>query len=108
MLFALFGLATGPCTGALFTARNDHAPERLRAQIFTLGAGVKTTAAAAGAALAGALTYLPAPNQLGLAGTYPTAAGLLGTLLLPRAGARTDQPYGAVLNSASAAAADCR
>jgi MFS family permease len=81
-LFALSGVFIGPFTGALFTTRQDHAPEGLRAQIFTLGAGIKTTAAAAGAALAGTVAHAPTATQLLLVAAAPILAGALGTLLL--------------------------
>jgi MFS family permease len=81
-LFALSGVFLGPFTGALFTARQDHAPEELRAQVFTLGAGIKTTAAAAGAALAGVIAQAPTTTQLLLVAASPVLAGMLGTLLL--------------------------
>jgi len=91
-LFALSGVFIGPFAGALFTTRQEHAPEDLRAQIFTLGAGIKTTAAAAGAALAGSVAHVPTATQLLLVAASPILAGALGTLLVsatPRAGRAT-------------------
>lgn len=91
-LFALSGVFIGPFTGALFTTRQEHAPEDLRAQIFTLGAGIKTTAAAADAALAGSVAHVPTATQLLLVAASPILAGALGTLLVsatPRAGRAT-------------------
>jgi MFS family permease len=85
-LFAAAGACTGPFTGALFTTRNDHAPEHLRAQVFTLGAGLKTTTAAAGAALAGLVTHAPTATQLLLAAGCLLLAAGLGALALPHAG----------------------
>jgi hypothetical protein len=85
-VFALSGFFLGPFTGAVFTARQDHAPEGLRAQVFTLGAGLKTTAAAAGAALAGAIALAPTATQLLLVGACPVAAGVVGGVLLVRGG----------------------
>lgn len=81
-LFALAGLFLGPCTGALFTARQNHAPAPLPAQVFPLGAGIKTTAAATGAALAGTIAHAATTTQLLLVGASPILAGLLGALLL--------------------------
>jgi MFS family permease len=98
-LFALSGFFIGPFIGALFTARQAHAPERLRAGIFTLGAGIKTTAAAAGAALAGEMAHAPSNAQLLLAGASPILAGALGTLLLCP---RTRSAAGGVRSPASA------
>ena len=83
-LFAVSGLFLGPFTGALFTTRQDHAPEAARAQVFTISAGLKTTAAAAGAALGGAIAGLSAPVQLLLVASSPLLAGLVGALVLPR------------------------
>lgn len=82
VLFALSGVSNGPFAGALFATRQDRAPEQLRAQTFTIGAGMKTTAAAAGAALAGLLSPTATALQLGLAAACPLAAGLVGALLL--------------------------
>ena len=84
VLFAVSGVFLGPFTGALFTTRQDRAPKAARAQVFTISAGVKTTAAAAGAALGGAITHLPAPAQLLLVASSPLLAGLVGALALPR------------------------
>jgi MFS family permease len=90
-LFALSGVFLGPLTGALFTARQDHAPDELRAQVFTLGAGLKTTAAAAGAALAGTIAHAPSTTQLLLLASSPVLAGGIGAFLL-RPGHRRRAP----------------
>lgn len=84
VLFALSGLALGPFTGALFTARQAHAPEAARAQVFTVSAGLKTSTAAAGAAIGGGLAHLPVGSQLLLIGASPVLAGLLGAVALRR------------------------
>ncbi|MER6104611.1 hypothetical protein ABT115_20385 [Streptomyces sp. NPDC001832] len=65
---ALFAVA-GACDGLVLTAtlriRADHSPPQWRTQVFTIGAGLKISAAAAGSALAGVATvgtahwYLP-------------------------------------------------
>jgi Major Facilitator Superfamily len=81
-LFALSGAALGPFTGALFTARDDHAPPALRAQVFALGAGLKTSMAAAGSALAGLVAWTPTATQLVLVGACPVLAGAVGALAL--------------------------
>ncbi len=84
VLFALSGVGTGPLFGALLVTRQDRAPPALRTQVFTLGAGAKITATAAGAALAGVLAgHTPGPHLLLLAGAFPVIAGLLGQLSLP-------------------------
>ncbi|HXS43436.1 MAG TPA: hypothetical protein VN751_02325, partial [Solirubrobacteraceae bacterium] len=66
-------------------AKTTH-PKGLRAQAFTLGARLKTTAAAAGAALAGAIAFAPTATQLLLVGACPVAAGVVGGVLLVRGG----------------------
>lgn len=81
-LFALSGAFLGPMIGALFTARHDEAPPQLRAQVFAVGAGVKTSSGAAGAALAGALAHLATGTQLLIAASWPLLAGCLGLLAL--------------------------
>ena len=81
-LFALSGFFLGPFAGALFTARQDHAPEAAQAQVFTLGAGLKTTAAAAGAALGGTIAGAATATQLLMVAACPILAGCAGALLL--------------------------
>lgn len=82
LLFALAGIANGPLFGALLSIRQNRSPVALRSQIFTLGAGAKITATAAGAALASTLTHTSINAQLALAGTIPVIAGALGILAL--------------------------
>src|SRR5215207_4335799 len=48
LLFASSGVSLGPLTGALFTTRQRHASDQVQAQVFTIGAGLKTTIAATG------------------------------------------------------------
>jgi predicted MFS family arabinose efflux permease len=81
-LFALSGCFLGPFTGALFTTRRERAPEHLQAQVFSLGGGLKTAAAAAGAALAGALAHTATATQLLLVAACPVLAGVVGLLVL--------------------------
>ncbi|MFG3207326.1 hypothetical protein [Streptomyces sp. NPDC048192] len=67
-LFAAAGFCTGPLFSALLASRERYAPAAVRTQVFTLGAGLKSTFAAAGAAGAGALGGLGAsPLLLGTA-----------------------------------------
>jgi MFS family permease len=54
-LFAVSGFFVGPQLSALFASRYQRAPAEFHTQVFTLGAGLKITAAALGAALAGAV-----------------------------------------------------
>jgi MFS family permease len=81
-LFVVSGFFGGPLAGALFTTRQDHAPDAVRAQVFTLGAGLKITAAAVGVATAGALAHTPTATQLLLSAACPLLAGALGAVAL--------------------------
>lgn len=81
-LFAVSGFFLGPFIGAVFTIRQDHAPTDAQAQVFTISAGLKTTTAAAGAALGGAIASIPVPTQLLLVGASPLLASTLGGLAL--------------------------
>jgi hypothetical protein len=83
--FALSGACLGPFAGALFTTRQARAPEAVRAQIFTLGAGLKTTAAAGGAAAAGLLSGTTVAVQLLAVAAAPVVAAALGVLALATA-----------------------
>ncbi|MHA4814787.1 MFS transporter [Streptomyces aculeolatus] len=78
-LFALAGLCDGPLLAATLRIRADHAPPAMRTQVFTLGAGLKTTAGAAGAALTAAAASALSPPQLlaGLAALQLAGATLL-------------------------------
>lgn len=82
VLFATAGWTTGPLFSALLTARERYAPQPLRTQIFTLGAGLKSTAAAAGAAGIGALSGLGAASLLGMAASAQLVAAGTGVVLL--------------------------
>ena len=92
VLFGLSGIATGPLFGALLTVRQDRAPVALRGQVFTLGAGVKITATAAGAALAGAAVSSGTSTQLALAASVPMLAGVFGAVALRRRCRPVDMP----------------
>ncbi|WP_326797140.1 MFS transporter [Streptomyces sp. NBC_01808] len=92
-LFCLAGLCDGPLLAATLRIRADHAPPAVRTQVFTLGAGLKTTAASAGAALTAAATSALSPAQL-LAAL--AAFQLAGAALLCGIGSsvRPEQPLG--------------
>ncbi|MFC7471500.1 hypothetical protein ACFQVA_34260 [Actinomadura keratinilytica] len=60
----LAGAGEGPQLTALFAVRHREAPARLRAQLFTTGASLKTTGYAAGSALAGQLSGVALPAAL--------------------------------------------
>lgn len=53
MLFIAAGVCDGPLLTSTLRIRADHAPDSVRTQVFTLGAGLKISAAACGAALTG-------------------------------------------------------
>ncbi|MFC7217107.1 MFS transporter [Streptomyces polyrhachis] len=92
-LFALAGLCDGPLLTATLRIRADHAPAALRTQVFTLGAGLKVTAAAAGAALTGAAVALAAPEAvlLAVAALQLAAAELLRRTWRPGGGVHTSE-----------------
>ncbi|MGW5770493.1 MFS transporter [Streptomyces longwoodensis] len=80
--FALAGCCTGPLFAALLAGRDRYAPEAARTQVFTLGASLKSTFAAGGAALAGACqTAGPVRLALAVAGCQALAAALGAVLL---------------------------
>jgi hypothetical protein len=83
-LFGLAGLFTGPFAAALFLARNQLAPEAIRTQVFTIGAGLKVAASALGAGLVGLVAHLPGSAQLLLVAASPIVAGTAGGVLLRR------------------------
>lgn len=86
VVLALSGAFFGPLTGALFTVRQQHAPDQLQASVFTLGAGLKISSAAAGAALAGAVAGLPTTILLLAVGAAPLVAGTVGLAALRASG----------------------
>ena len=78
------GLFLGPSIGALFTARDSLAPDGVRAQVFTIAAGLKITGIAAGSALIGLLAGVSLPVQFLLIALNPAVVGLLGLVALSR------------------------
>ncbi|MFF4699277.1 MFS transporter [Streptomyces chattanoogensis] len=84
-LFVGAGLCDGPLLAATLRIRAEHAPPSARAQVFTLGAGLKISAAACGAALTGLAAALPPPLLLLGIAALQVAAALLYVLLRPRA-----------------------
>jgi predicted MFS family arabinose efflux permease len=84
VLFGVSGFFNGPMFGALLTVRNDYAPDHQKSQVFTLSAGARLTASAAGSALAGVAAGLPLTVlSLTAAGTA-IVAGAVGQLVLQR------------------------
>ncbi|MFC7531960.1 MFS transporter [Actinoplanes sp. GCM10030250] len=82
VLFALAGLFASPVTVALFAVRNREAPPEARTQVFTLGAGIKVTAAAAGAAASGLAAPHGAAVLLIAIGACQLLSATVGALLL--------------------------
>lgn len=75
--FAAAGVCDGPLLTATLRIRSEHAPGAVRAQVFTLGAGLKVTAASTGAALVGLAAGAPAWTLLlGIAVLQLAAAAL--------------------------------
>jgi MFS family permease len=79
---AVSGLFLGPLVSALFTARDALAPSEVRAQVFTIGAGLKITAAATGTAAVGLLAGTPIPVQFLVVGLNPLVTGLIALAVL--------------------------
>jgi MFS family permease len=86
--FVLAGLFTGPLTTALLLTRDRLTPPDVHAQVFAVGAGLKTTAAAAGSAAAGMFAGLQAPGLLWLVAASHWVAAVAGTAILARRGRR--------------------
>ncbi|HVD79152.1 MAG TPA: hypothetical protein VNB87_01365, partial [Propionibacteriaceae bacterium] len=82
VLFGLSGVFIGPFGSALFLSRTQYAASAVRTQVFTIGAGLKVTASALGAALIGFAAGLPLATQLLLVASSPLLAGALGAVLL--------------------------
>jgi predicted MFS family arabinose efflux permease len=81
-LFAAAGLINGPLFASLLVVRDREAPAAVRTQIFTIGAGLKVTAAAAGVALAGLATGRGAAFLLFAVAAGQVLAGGAGAALL--------------------------
>jgi MFS family permease len=77
-LLVLAGMANGPLLGGLLVTRQRFAPANVRTQVFTLGAGLKTTSTAAGSALAGLMAGWSTGTQLLLVAACPLVAALGG------------------------------
>ncbi len=79
----LAGAAEGPQLTALFAIRHREVPPRLRGQVFTTGAGLKTAGYALGTALAGLLAARSLPAALLTAAAFQALA-LLALTPRPR------------------------
>jgi MFS family permease len=84
VLFAVAGLAVAPVSSSLFVVRDREAPPAVRTQVFTIGAGLKVTTAAAGSAVAGLVTGLGAGSLLLLVAASQVVAAAIGFLILRR------------------------
>jgi MFS family permease len=83
-LFVVAGLINGPLFASLLVVRDREAPPEARTQVFTIGAGLKVTAAAAGVALAGLATGHGTTVLLLAVAASQLLAGGLGAVLLRR------------------------
>jgi MFS family permease len=86
--FAVAGAGDGLVATATLRIRADHSPSHWRTQVFTIGAGLKITAAAFGASLAGLATAETAHGYLIGIAFLQIAAALLHKLLQRSAAAR--------------------
>ena len=82
VLFGVSGLCNGPMFGALLTVRHDYAPDQQKSQVFTLSAGARLTANAAGSALAGVAAGLPLAVLALVAAAAPILAGAVGQFVI--------------------------
>jgi MFS family permease len=91
ILVGLAGVATGPGVTAMLLLRTRHSPRQLRSQVFTVAAGLRATAAAVGAGLAGLLPTTDAALLLALIGVaWIASAALLAAY--PRQAATLGEP----------------
>lgn len=87
---ALSGLCTGPSTAAMLLLRKQQSPASVRSQVFTVGSGLRTTAAAVGAAIAGLAAGLDAGILVAVIGVIWVASALV-MLAYPRGVAPIDE-----------------
>jgi MFS family permease len=74
---ALSGVCTGPSTAAMLLLRKQQSPSVVRSQVFTVGSGLRATAAAVGAALAGLAAGLDAGTLIAVIGLIWLASALV-------------------------------
>lgn len=84
------GIGEGPQLAALFAIRHREAPEHLRGQVFTTGAGLKITGFALGAVVAGPIANWSLPHALALAASVAILA-VLGFFAIPSAPAHPSE-----------------
>ncbi|MFI6144195.1 MFS transporter [Streptomyces sp. NPDC051109] len=92
VLFAAAGVCDGPLLTATLRIRSEYAPDAVRTQVFTLGAGLKLTAASLGAALVGFAAAAPPQALLAGISALILASALLHALVARQGAA----PAGAV------------
>ncbi|WP_037635228.1 MFS transporter [Streptomyces katrae] len=88
VLFTAAGVCDGPLLTATLRIRSEYAPDAVRTQVFTLGAGLKLTAASVGAALVGFAAAAPPQALLAGISLLILAAALLHALVARQAPAR--------------------
>ncbi|WP_344406626.1 MFS transporter [Dactylosporangium fulvum] len=95
-LFAVAGFFDGPLLAAVLQVRSAEAPPHTRTQVFTLGAGLKLTAASLGAAVFTLFADAPVAALAAALAVSQLAAAALGALLLApaRAAQRMASPAG--------------
>jgi hypothetical protein len=76
-LIGMAGLFTASSSAAMLLLRKQQSPASLRGQVFTVGAGLRATSAAAGAALAGAAAGVGGTALIVGIGVIWIASGLL-------------------------------
>lgn len=81
--FGVAGLFTASSTAAMLLLRKQQSPPEVRSQVFTVGSGLRATAAAVGAAIAGVIAGLDAGLLTALVGVVWVLSGLL-MLAYPR------------------------
>jgi len=82
------GFGSAPATAAMLLLRKQHSPASVRSQVFTVGAGLRSTAAAAGVGIAGVIAVAPETLFLMIGACWVTSA--LTLLAFPRNVARFD------------------
>ncbi|MEW1638584.1 MFS transporter [Streptomyces sp. NPDC093801] len=102
--FAAAGVCDGPLLTATLRIRSEHAPGAVRAQVFTLGAGLKVTAASTGAALVGLTAAAPPWTLLLGIAVLQLAAAALHLLVVARGRVTRDPATGRSAGSATAPA----
>lgn len=89
IVIGLSGIFTAPSAAAMLFLRNRHSPPLLKSQIFTVTAGLRATASAAGAALAASAAGLGGAVTVGAVGLIWIVSAVL-MVAYPNAGHRPD------------------